>query len=99
MNHSERNKKIEEFFDSCIRTAETKGLDYAGPDDANFNFKSVGECLGIHPRIVLLVYMKKHFDRLTNTIKANPKNPVPYGETLEESCKDLALYSAILTTL
>lgn len=99
MNHSERNKLIDELLDGCKKILNTKGLDYAGLEDANYNFISIGERLGLEPVQILLVYLHKHIDRITNTIKANPGNPIPHGESMEESIKDSINYLAILHTL
>jgi hypothetical protein len=99
MTHEKRNNQILSLFLECKNTLETKGKDYAGLDDANYNFIFVGERLGINPKQVLLVYLLKHIDRIVNTIKLNPENPVPFGETLHESIKDAINYLAILDTL
>lgn len=99
MTHQEREKLINDLLYDCELTRNTKGLDYAGIEDPNANFKTVGERLGINPKQVLLVYLLKHMDRITNTIKANPENPQPHGETLYESIKDSINYLSILSTL
>jgi hypothetical protein len=78
---------------------ETKGLDYAGLHDANFNFKDVAKSTGLTAFQVWMVYTKKHVDRIFNSIKANPSNPCSHGETLEESTKDIINYMGILDTL
>lgn len=99
MTHKERNQIVKDLFLECINTLETKGLDYAGIDDANFNFKNIGRGLNIEPVQVLSVYLLKHVDRLINTIKLNPSNPQPHGESMRESIKDAINYLAILETL
>lgn len=99
MTHEERNQEIRELFQDCEKILTTKGLDYAGLEDANYNFKFVAERLGLEPTQILSTYLLKHVDRLVNTIKLNPENPQPYGESMRESIMDAINYLAILETL
>jgi hypothetical protein len=99
MTHQERETIINALIEEAKLTRDTKGKDYAGDTDVNFNFKDLGKDLNLTPEQVLLVYLKKHISRITNTIRDNPSNPIPHGETLRESIKDSINFLFILESL
>ena len=82
----------EMLFKECLEVPKTKGLDYAGINDGNKNFKDEASKLGLTPFQIWTVYFDKHYSRVLNSIQRNPENPESYGETLHESIKDMIVY-------
>jgi hypothetical protein len=99
MNIETRNELFVGLLKECSDILNSKGLDYAGDEDANRNFKAVGQALGLTPFQTWAVYFNKHVDAVNNAIKSNPENPKRRAESVEESLKDIINYAGILYTL
>jgi hypothetical protein len=99
MTHQERNEQITILLKECTHLLNTKGIDYAGEKEANNNFITNGQRLNLDPKVILLVYLMKHIDKIVNTITANPEKPLPKGESIRESIIDSINYLSILSTL
>jgi len=99
MNIQTRNELFTGLLTECTEILSSKGLDYAGNEDANRNFKEVGRTLGMTPFQTWAVYFNKHVDAVNNAIKNNPDNPKRHAESVEESLKDIINYAGILYTL
>jgi len=87
---------LEELQAEEVQINTTKGIEYAGPDDALLNFKEAAKYLGVSPLLIALVYMHKHFKALTTYVY--------FGKTLSnEDIKsrvcDLRLYTALFYAL
>ena len=97
MNHKERKEFIEGEFAKMLAITQSKGVEYANSDnDANANFKEIGEKMGIDPKVVLWIYATKHFQSITSFVK---KGKVESNEPIEGRVHDLALYSLLLLSL
>lgn len=92
MNRVEFIATAEELMHRCFATLQSKGKDYAGKEDALANFKRNAEQLGLSKYQVWRVYIAKHLDAITNSIKANPNDPQVESEPLEDRLMDVINY-------
>jgi hypothetical protein len=78
-----------------LRVNRSKGVEYAGVDDALMNFKEDGEDLGLPARQILAVHLNKHLKAIRYYLRT--------GETLSEDIHgrilDARLYLALLDAL
>lgn len=97
MTQDERAEFIQNFFENhCKKLLATKGKEYSqSQEDVNSNFKRLGSELDIPPEKVLFVYMKKHWDAITNYIKTGKVE----SEPIEGRLADLINYAFILGSL
>src|SRR5438874_13156479 len=97
MTQSERAEFIQNFYNlHCVKLMVTKGKEYSlSGNDVNSNFKRTGADIGLNPKIVLYIFMKKHFDAITNYIKTNKIE----SEAIESRIADLINYGFILASL
>lgn len=97
MNHKERKEFIEGEFQKMLAITQSKGVEYANSDnDANANFKEIGEKMGISPLAVCWIYATKHFQAITSFVK---KGKVESNEPIDGRIHDLALYCLLLLSL
>ena|SRR6266478_4266282 len=97
MTASERAEFINKFYNEhCVKLMSTKGKEYSlSGEDVNSNFKRTGNDIGLTAKQVLYIFMKKHFDAITNYIKTNKVE----SEAIEERIADLINYEFILASL
>ena len=74
--------------------AKTKGREYTQGDRLD-NFKRIGAELGINPKKVLWVYLKKHLDSIASYIK----NEQVFSEPIEGRIMDARVYLTLLRGL
>lgn len=97
MNHAKRTEFIKGHFDKMIEITQSKGVEYANSDnDANANFKEIGQKLGLDPKLVCWIYATKHFQSITSYVK---NGEVKSNEGIEGRVHDLALYCLLLLSL
>ena len=96
MTTSQREKLINNILSECKKIRLSKGNDYClGSQDANRNFKSVGEALNLSPETACMVYYLKHQDAILQYIRTGELK----GEGIEEKIKDNINYLLILYSL
>lgn len=96
MTHKERNESIKKHFDEIMNICSSKGVEYSNSDDANMNFKALGEELGLDPLKVLWVYKQKHNRAIAQFIRSGS---VKSNESIQSRIHDEILYDFILLTL
>ena len=99
MTLDERMKVFDMLRQEELEILSSKGLDYAGDEDALRNFKINAERLGLTKYQVWAVYAMKHIDALLVAIKKNPDDPTRQGETFYESILDVRNYLGLLACL
>lgn len=61
-------KDFEVFYDLMIKVEKEifidKGGEYSGEEDRFRNFKELGKELGIDPKKILWIYLRKHMDSI-----------------------------------
>jgi len=97
MNRSEFTHLLDMLFDKIKRINDTKGVEYAGQDDALANFKRIARGLQergfrITPEIVCLVYLQKHLDAIYSYVGSDRER----SEPIEDRVCDAMLYLALL---
>ncbi len=97
MNHKTRNDFFSGVFaEKILGLSKTKGVEYANSDeDANMNFKRIGEQVGIDPRQVLWIYASKHYDAISSYLRTGEI----HSEPIDGRIHDLILYLFILLSL
>ena len=71
MNREEFNKQRDSLLEEAFQISKNKGKDYSRDnEDVLYNFKSVGERLGMNPLDVLMIYMLKHQDAIETFVKS-----------------------------
>lgn len=78
-----------------LKSNQTKGIEYAGEDDALYNFKEDGEDLGLPPRQILAVHLNKHL----KAIRYYLRNGKVLSEDIHGRIMDARLYLALLDAL
>lgn len=92
MNIDELMKKM---VDEEICTTKTKGKEYTLNNDRLDNFKRIGRELGINPKIVLWIYLKKHLDAIQNYIVSEKV----LSESIQSRIMDARVYLCLLRGL
>ena len=77
-----------------LAIAETKGREYTQGDRLD-NFKRLALEIGVNPKVVLWVYLKKHLDSIANYIKTGKV----YSEPIEGRIMDARVYLSLLRCL
>lgn len=71
MNREEFNKQRDSLLEEAFQISKNKGKDYSRDnEDVLYNFKSVGERLGMNPLDVLMIYMLKHQDAIETFVRS-----------------------------
>ena len=87
---------IDEFLQECLRTMKSKGRDYTlGKLDVDrlYNFRSVGDFVGLDMMHVWSVYFAKHIFAIFNYIKSGGKSE---SEPIESRILDCVVYCLLL---
>lgn len=87
-------KEIREIYDDCVSIVERKNNDYAADHDPFKNFR-FSELAGVSVEKAIIVRMLDKMSRISNLIE-NGKEIKVKDESVEDTLKDLANYSAIL---
>jgi hypothetical protein len=86
---------MEGDFQQIVTLNKTKGVDYAGQEDALANFKRHAADLGLRPEQIWAVYAGKHWDAITTYVREGGV----HSEPIEGRLHDLILYSFLLLGL
>lgn len=96
MTLDELMKYFDKYTAQAKLTMSSKGEDYANDADRLVNFKNVAVQNRLDPRRVCLVMISTKVERISNLIN-NEK--IPNNEAIEDSIKDLFIYSFLLAAL
>lgn len=94
MTFEDSKKLLIKMHEEELKIAETKGREYTQGDRLD-NFKRIGKELGIDPKVVLWVYLKKHLDSIASYIK----NQKVLSEPIEGRILDARVYLCLLRGL
>jgi hypothetical protein len=84
-------------FKQCLELAHKKGADYTkGSPDALANFKEGGKEMGIDPKKVAYIFMKKHWAAIVNYIRTGGQSE---SEPIFGSIDDLINYLVLVKGL
>jgi len=95
MNYKEFDKLYARMVAEEVIIGETKGREYTIDNDRLDNFKRIGQELGLDPKMVLWVYLKKHLDSIAFYIKSGKA----LSESIDSRIKDARVYLALLRGL
>jgi len=101
MTTKELKKFREKFIEDANSLSDKKSIEYTiSNDDRLFNFKNVGNRVGITPEQALMTYVLKHMDAICNDAKTGE---VVSDETILSRAHDVVnymiLYAALKTEL
>lgn len=94
MTYEDFDKLYARMVEEESKIGKTKALEYTQGDRLD-NFKRIGAELGISPKMVLWVYLKKHLDSIARFIRTDET----LSESIEERIKDARVYLALLRGL
>jgi hypothetical protein len=95
MTFTEFDKLLDKMIEEEREIGTKKGIEYTAQDDRLDNFKRLGKELGLDPKVILWVYLKKHLDSIASYIKTNKT----YSEPIEGRIKDARVYLSLLRGL
>jgi hypothetical protein len=93
MNYKDASKLMEKMFKEERAVSNAKGKEYTQGQDRLDNFKRIAKEMGLDPKVVLYVYMKKHLDSITSFIKNNKTFST---EAIEGRIMDARVYLFLL---
>lgn len=94
MTFEEAEKILFQLCEEEREIARTKGREYTQGDRLD-NFKRIGAELGISPKKVLWVYLKKHLDAIATYIKTDRI----FSEPIQGRILDARVYLCLLRCL
>lgn len=94
MTFEDVDKILDRMHDEEKKIAATKGKEYTQGDRLD-NFKRIGIELGISPKKVLWVYLKKHLDSIASYIKTEQV----LSEPIDGRILDARVYLCLLQGL
>jgi len=77
-----------------LEIGRTKGKEYTQTDRLD-NFKRLGQELGVDPKVILWVYLRKHIDSISSFIKTG----AVLSEPIQGRIKDARVYLLLLRGL
>jgi hypothetical protein len=95
MNRADFLAMMDDDYASITEINRTKGVDYAGEDDALSNFKDQARSLGLTPEQIWGVYAGKHWSAVTTYIREGDVK----SEPIEGRVHDVILYCFLLLGL
>ena len=97
MTLKEQMRIMDELFVKCMDTHEDGQKEYAGDSDNVFaNFIRVAKATDSTPTQVLLVYLLKHIDGITNYIKGHETQREPIEGRIVDAIVYLTLLSGMI---
>lgn len=99
MTNDRYNDTIDGFLGDSHKMASEKRIEYTisqGEKDVHANFKNVGKRLEIDPKQIIMVYLLKHMDSITNYVNTGTEYS---DEKIEERISDAIQYLLLLVTL
>ena len=100
MTYEEFDRLLDVMRKEEDEIGNTKAREYTRGDRLD-NFKRLAQELGVSPKQVLWIYLKKHLDSISNYIKIDAKSgaaPV-LSEPIEGRIKDARVYLSLLRGL
>lgn len=94
MTFEEFDKLLEKMYQEENQIRNTKAIEYTQGDRLD-NFKRIAKELGITPKQVLWVYLKKHLDSIASYIKTG----AVLSESIEGRIMDARVYLSLLRGL
>jgi hypothetical protein len=92
MRREDFENLVTEVQQACSELRDTKGMEYAGDDDALRNFKRTSEDCGIEPRHVWYVFAQKHWSSIRHFVRSGKVA----SEPIEGRINDLINYLYLL---
>lgn len=86
------NEVIRAKLDRCLQTLHEKGRLYAQEEDRLNQFRRLGSLLGLHPALVGITLMSKHFAALRDIVD----KPQIRIQDVEELTQDLINYTLLV---
>jgi DNA-binding SARP family transcriptional activator len=68
MTYEEAEKLAEKMYQEELAIGKTKGKEYTQTDRLD-NFKRLAKELGVDPKVILWIYLRKHIDSIVSFIK------------------------------
>jgi hypothetical protein len=94
MTFEEFDKLLDKMHQEETQIAATKGKEYTQGDRLD-NFKRIAKEIGVSPKKVLYVYLKKHLDSIASYIKSEKV----LSESIEGRILDARVYLSLLRGL
>lgn len=69
----------------CDKIMDVKQEDYAAPTDVLYNFKTVGDLMGMEPRQVAGVYMSKHLISILHWAGTGEQESEDFAERIADA--------------
>ena len=98
MTFEDFNKVVEIMVKAEQEIGKIKGIEYTQQGDRLDNFKRLSLELGITPKQVLWIYLKKHLDSILSYIK-NDSHSESLSEPIESRIMDARVYLSLLRGL
>jgi hypothetical protein len=95
MDRNEFGGLLVEVHERISALNQTKGVEYAGHDDALENFKRHASALGLKPEQIWAVYASKHWDAIISYVRTG----AVLSEPIEGRILDCVLYLCLLLGL
>jgi hypothetical protein len=95
MNKHQYLESIGGFFHACVQTVANKSADYATDDDPFLNFRMC-ESVGIASLEAGIIV--RMCDKMSRLVQLTKHPAAVKSESIQDTCLDLANYSAILAT-
>lgn len=92
MNRTDFQTLMQDTFNELLNINDTKGMDYAGEDDALANFKEAAMELGLTPEQVWSVFAGKHWRAIMTYVREGDVA----SEPIEGRIHDLIMYGFLL---
>lgn len=99
MTVEKRSEITEDVFNQIRELSANKGAAYSGTVDTLANFKRNADAAGVTKYQTWLIFAGKHWDTITNAIKANPDKPIDKTESMDGRIHDLITYLILLKCL
>jgi hypothetical protein len=94
VDRQQEANEAKKFFDTCHELLVKKAHDYAGDSDCFSNFHKISVSCDIEVEKILLMFISLKVARIVELLK---KGKTMVGESIQDSLKDMANYSCILS--
>lgn len=94
MNRKQEANEAKKFYDICHKLLIKKAHDYAEDGDCFSNFRKISVACDIEVEKILLMFITLKIARIVELLK---KGKTMVGESIQDSCVDIANYSCILS--
>lgn len=74
MNVNEWKSESDSLLKKCIGIFDSKGAEYHANENVFANIERVSASLGVHPEVVIMTYLQKHYDSICSYVKNESKN-------------------------